>query len=280
MEDPLHLRYLLLLLPLAVTPFATASLLVDPTRGASVGLSSNTDQVSRRIGGTFNLYGTDITSIDIETSGFLGTGGQSGLFNDRDLPILAGDSGGAVIAPFYDDLAIGNGTSVVDHSVANTYYVVTYQSMFGFNDTTPGHTSDFQVVLFMADTTIGGFQFLAGEIAMSYGNLASTPEGTLTVGLANDTSNWTPSPGSIEGELSDFSTLPGGSQFFLFRPHSEPLLPRIATQFEPPSPQERVVYAVSIESTAPEPASLALASLGITGIVLWRRRSSGSRVRP
>jgi MYXO-CTERM domain-containing protein len=265
-----RLGYRFLLLFLAVTPFATASLLIDPTGGTAVGLSSNTIGVERRIGGTFSLFGSDITTINIQDSGYLGTGGTTGLFLDRDLPILAAASEGAVIAPFYDHLALGDGTSVVDNGVADTYYVVTYQSMYGFDDTTPGHTSDFQVVLFMADTNIGGFQFMAGDIAMSYGNLASTLEGTFTVGVASDTSNWRGTPDGIFGELTDVSTLPTGSQFFLYRPHTEPLLP--ALQFAPATLGERTVYDVSIETTAPEPASLALAALGLIGIALWRRR--------
>jgi hypothetical protein len=167
-------RYRLAILVLAGAPFATAGLLVNPAGGSAVGFPVNTDDASvfRSLGGTFSLFGFGIHSIGISSNGFLGTGGNTAGFNtflDTDLSGLVTATNGPVIAPFFDDLFIRPGSTVTDQSVANTFYAVTYQSMFQPGDTTPEHTSDFQVVLFMADTTVGTFHFLPGDIAFSYG---------------------------------------------------------------------------------------------------------------
>ena len=273
MKTTLRLPYSFALLFLAATPFASASLLIDPLAGSSVGFSSNAidDQVTRSLGGTFSLFGADITRINVASDGFLGTGSDSGLFLDRDLATLAAASQGAVVSALFDHTVLGNGSTVTDQSVANTYYAVTYQSIYGFNDTNPDHTSDYQIVLFMAGTTIGGFEFQAGDIAISYGHLASTPEGSFTVGVAHDTSNFAGTPLSVDGELFDLSTLPSASQFLLYRPQDSPILSAISTRDAPPR-GERVVYSVSLESTAtPEPVSMALFGIGLMGLAFLGR---------
>jgi hypothetical protein len=260
MKKKLHLRYRLAILFLAATPFAAASLLLDPTGAASVGLVGSDSEVTRDLGGTFNLYGTNITSINLADDGFLGTGEVGGLFADRgigtlaDLTTLSPLDTEPIIAPFYDGLAFGQGSDIVDQSVSNMYYAVTYQSMYGFNQTTTGQSSDFQVILFMNNVTLGGFHFLAGDIAMSYGNLNSAIDGqTFSVGVAQNSSNFTSAPASIDGQLTDFTSLPTGSQFFLFRPDSGGM-------------------QVSVESTTPEPASLALFAIGLIGLAILRCR--------
>lgn len=251
------LRYCLSVLLLGAR-LASAGLLVNPAGGSSLGFTSLDDdtQVTRNLGGTFNLYGTNITSLNVALDGFLGTKNVDGLFSDRNLHDLAAMRDGSVIAPFYDHLAFGAGSSITDRMVANTYYAITYQSIYNFHDLSAGATSDFQAVLFMADTTIGSFQFHARDVAFSYGNLASTPDGTFTVGVA-DPNTRTGTPGSLDGPLSDFSSLPTGSQFFLYRPTG-------------PGESD---FKSSVQSTdAPEPATVLLAGLGIVALTWFRKR--------
>ena len=60
---------------IAVAPLASAGLLLNPAGGSALPFPahSDDDQVPRNIGGTFALFGRDITSMNVATSGFLGT---------------------------------------------------------------------------------------------------------------------------------------------------------------------------------------------------------------
>jgi hypothetical protein len=251
------------LLFLSIAPLASAGLLLDPTGGSSVGFPSNSDgdQVRRNLGGTFSLFGSSITSINIATNGFIGTSSVSGRASDRDVETLAAVVGGPVVAALYDDLVFGPGTMVTDQSVANTYYALTYQSIYGFANASAGMTADFQIILFMGDTTLAGFQFQAGDIAISYGRLNNALDGTFSVGVALDQTNWTPFPDTIGGQLSDLGVLPTGAQFLLFRPETQPILPAIRVHLADEAQQ--TVYQVSVESATPEPDGLSLVGAGL-----------------
>lgn len=246
---------------------ATANLLVSTAGGSPLAFAANTDDdsIARTFGGTFNLFGVPTIAITVSSNGFLGAGGVTAGFNshlDSSLNGLVGNTGGSVIAPFFDDLVLGPGASVNERSSA-TFYALTYLSVYGFGAVDPGLTSDAQVVFFRADTTIGTFHFLAGDIGMGYGNLASTIRGTgITVGVASFNKT-TGTPTSADGQLGTFSTLPTGSQFFLYRPDGSG------------------GYNVSIRNTGqdtgsvPEPATFALAGLGFAGLVFLRRDRLG-----
>ncbi len=255
----------LALLFVAITPFATASLLLNPSGGTPVGLRGLDNQVTRDLGGTFSLYGDNITSVNVADDGFIGVGHVGGIFLDQSIGALAANTafGGdavPVIAAYYDLLTFAQGSTITDQVASGVYYAVTYQSLYAFSDTTTGHSVDAQIILFMDNATVGGFDFHPGDIAISYGNVATKIEAdTFTVGVAFGANTFTGTPASNDGQLTNFNSLPSGPQFFLFRP-------------------DQSGFTVSIESDpTPEPASLALASLGLIGIVLWRR-SSGLQV--
>jgi len=262
-----------LLLAIA-SPFTKANFIVDPSSGVSVGFGPNVvdSQVVRNLGGTFDFYGTPITSIHVASDGFLGTGDVNGFFFDRTLAVLADATSGPVIAAFYDHTVFGPGTSVTEQETSS-YYAITYQNLYGFDNVTAGLTTDYQIVLFGANTTLRGFDFLAGDIAMSYGNLASVRDGSVTVGVAESTSNFTGTLLSIDGELLDVGSLPTGSQFLLYRPHEEPIIAALragSLSANSLSEGNRVLYNVSLETMAtsntiatPEPGTLALAGLAL-----------------
>jgi len=261
MHFPSVQRSLFALLCLAAAPFASASFIVDPTGGSNITFSSSDDaQVTRNLGGTFSLYGSPVTSLQISTNGLISNAADIATrFLDSDLHDLGVQTGANVIAPFYDDLILGAGSTVSDKSVANTYYALTYQGIFGIGDQTAGRTSDFQVVLFMADTVIGGFQFRARDIAFSYGTLNSqVRSNTFTVGVANSITR-SGTPASVDGQLTNFSTLPTGSQFLLYRPFAEGF-------------SDYVDSIQSLDSTVPEPATVVLAGLGIALFAFLKRR--------
>jgi hypothetical protein len=274
------LQKCVLLLSIA-SPFAKANFIIDPAGGVSVGFASNAedDGVTRNLGGTFNFYGTPITKIGVSSDGYLGMGSVSGLFADRDLAVLEDASGGPIIAGFYDHTVFGPGTSVTEQDNAS-YYAITYQNLYGFDSVIAGFTTDYQIVLFSENITLGGFDFQSGDIAISYGRLASAIQGTFTVGVAESTSNFTGTTLVIDGELMDTSTLPTGNQFFLYRPHEMPIISAIrASGLVSGSEGTRVGYEVSIESTTtsstattPEPGSLALVGLTLLAPVFLRRK--------
>ena len=266
MKNKMNIKSRTAVLFLAVAPFAMADFIVTPAGGTSVGLPPDQNAaVTRNLGGTFSLFGNDITSINIATNGFLATGplaNVSGTFLDRTITELT-TARGSVISPFFDHLSLGAGSSVTDRTTS-TWYGVTYQGMFGFNDVTAGRTSDFQVILFFGDKTFGGFNFHAGDIAISYGNLNSTREGTITVGVGQENGSTTGNPASATGQLANFNSLPRGSQFLLYRPHNE----------------DGIVYSVSIEDTAvPEPASLAITGIGLAALGFFGRRATRKESR-
>jgi hypothetical protein len=266
MKTTLRLYCRLAIFFVAATPFASANFLFSTNGGTSVGLRGLDNQVTRDINGTFSLYGTNITSINVADDGFIGTGDVAGIFLDRSLGALAANTANhehpdPVIAAYYDLLTFGQGSTITDQSVSGVYYAVNYQSVYAFSDTAVGHSTDAQIVLFMSNTSVGGFKFLAGDIAISYGNINTKIEAdTFTVGVAFDRNTFTGTPGSSDGQLTNFDSLPRGSEFVLYRP-------------------DGATYAVSIQDTAtqntsgvPEPASLVLGGLGLVGVAILRRR--------
>lgn len=69
---------------------------------------SDDDSASVALGFTFNFYGTDYTSVFVDSNGFIALGGDSfGDFSNEDLSLSATAPDGndlAMIAPFWDDL--------------------------------------------------------------------------------------------------------------------------------------------------------------------------------
>ena len=137
---------------------------------------------------------------------------------------------------------------------------MTYSNIFGLADTTAGLTSTFQIALFKGNTTIGGFNFLLGDIAISYGTLNSALSGTATVGIASSATTFTPLPGTADGQISSLTGLPTGSSFLLFRP-SIGNVPYVAS-----------IASLPGTTAVPEPSDVALLAIGALGLFAGSRR--------
>ena len=235
---------------------ASANLLVDPTGGTTINFGNDDDAVvSRSLGGIFNYYGPTINSIDVSTNGNLNLTGNVG-YKDSPISGLPGS-----INPFYDDLYLFSAATVSDRGVAGSYYAATWNGVYDRSDLAAGETDTFQAILFTGNTALSGYNFRAGDIALSYAAMDQVfNSGSATVGISNGTGSTTTAlPGTTDGQINDTSLLPTGSRFLLFR-----------------SGDGGATYAASTQSTAPaavsEPASWLMMA---TGLLLAAARHRG-----
>ncbi len=249
----------------AFVPAADANLLIDPTGGTTLnaflvpGAFVDTS-VARSLGGSFDLYGAVYTSLDVHLNGFLSGNATRGA-GDRSIGSLASLVSSAVVAGLYDDTALGPNSTVSDVVSANHYYAVTYDAIFEAANVSGRTSNTFQIALFTGNTTIGGFDFLTGDIALSYGALEDgIAAGSATVGVAASLAQFTPLPGTTDGQISSLSRLPGGESFVLFRPGAG-----------------NASYGASVASlpaiaSIPEPSDVALLGVGSLGLFAGVRR--------
>jgi hypothetical protein len=263
---------------LSLEKTASAAFLVDPTltpntnlaspnlfSSSSVGATGELDngatKVARPLGFTFPLFGTNISSVFVSINGSL-----TDVFNASGTDVAWPSSTGGTtrIAPAWDNLKLVGPDKIVESTNAN-YYAVTWEV-----STNGAENKDkMQALLVGGATTIGGFSFLAGDIAFSYNGMNGVPDSSgATIGLRQSNSVYAVPPNAGTGVGSDGRTgagttdygsaiySSGSTDFILFRPNG-------------------TGYDVSIQSTLaaiPEPTTLALLGLGMAGLLVRSRR--------
>jgi len=250
---------------------AQTGLLINPGTLTSTGLTGDDNVVTRTLPttGTFTFYGTNHTTVDVATNGYLNFVGESSFVNSA-LP-----SNVARIMPLWDDMittATAPATNILDNQgdLTHPYYAITWQNIANFSNSAARYT--FQVVWFNGAATIGGFNFQAGDIAFDYAQLTNffktadgSPGATVGVDRGNGTT-FAPLPGTTDGTIADTTLLPADdNRFVLFR-------------FNPATGN----FSGSIQTTSsvPEPATCALTACGLAlAFAGYRRRTRRRRAQ-
>jgi hypothetical protein len=243
------MKRILILGLMAVAAASQALLVAD--NGTNVGTGDD-NSYNVTLGGTFQFYGSNITSIGMTTNGYLTT--TANPFNYASSWPITGDG---EIAPFMDDLYSVNAGYYNDHGSTGTYDQFTWNAQHY-----PGSGNILmQAVLFRSATTISGFNFQAGDIAFSYDAVSELNGSTFNgnVGLNDGTGSFITAPGCGGSQNTFGSALPifpQTGQFFLFRWDSG-----------------RQTYNASLQGV-PEPASMAILGMGALALLRRRRKNA------
>ena len=197
---------------------ARAGLLVDPSGGNVLATTGDDIFVGpRNLGFAFNYFGSPQTQVFVNSNGSLTFGAGSTVYINTDLA-----SSPARVAPFWDDLFVANGQLV--ENATSSYYAVTWNGVSTFIGTLGTTSVTAQAILFGGAATVKGVSFLPGDIALSYGAISNSNDGSFTVGLsAGDGTRFASAPGSANGTFTLLTSIPTGatnSNFILFRPNS------------------------------------------------------------
>jgi hypothetical protein len=227
---------------------ASSQALLVADNGTNVGTGDDSG-FAVTLGGTFNLYGTGVSTLYMTTNGYIATT-NSPFDYSSNFPV----TGHGIIAPFLDDLD-SRGTGYYDDFGSTADY-----DQFTWNTQHFSGTGNIvmQAVLFRNNVTVSGFNFLAGDIAFSYDSVSESAGATFNgnVGLNDGAGGFIVAPGTGGSQNTFGSALPmypTTGQFFLFRSNGQG------------------GYNASIASAVPEPASMSVLALG--ALALLRRRS-------
>lgn len=252
---------------LAFSGAAQASLIFDLGTSSTGGLGDEGVADANFGGFTFSYYGSSYSSAKVNANGGMtfpagvatnwpyGNGNQTGTWWTLNAQ--------PAIAALYDDLnneTVTHGTSKIGANTFANSYSLTWSGgqIYG------GQAASFQVSLFNANQTVtlgngDQFNFLAGDVAISYGSIPTVYDGgTAVAGVANGGgSDHDGAFGLTDGRVTNAtsSLIPSGQSFFLFRWNSG-----------------ESSFDTSIGTFAPVPEPGALALLGLAGLVARRRR--------
>ncbi len=228
---------------------ARADLLVSPSGGTTVfdNTVSHDDSVqSVSLPMSFNFFNTPVNSLIVSANGFVGTGDVG--FSNTAFPA----TGPGVIAPFWDDLFLYTGVpgALVSTSAVGNSFSFTWQNIGFFSGDASGSVNTFQATLFTGVMTIGGFTFQSGDIAFSYASLGAAFSATIGVnsgdgsqggggGIPNALGDggFAVLPGTTDGQISDPSLVPFGSQFVYLQANGEGYIASIQSISAVPEPQ-------------------------------------------
>lgn len=210
---------------------------MGPATAALIPLGDD-DFSEEALGFTFNFFGTDYTSVFVNSNGSLTFGSGDTDFSESAFDFLFD---APRIAALWDDLSPNQGGSV-DGTAGAGMYTVTFTDVPQFLG---GDMNSLVITL-----------FASGVIHISYAGINSTDA---LVGV-------TPGGGVADPGESDLSTLLGGSilmtgtiyELFFFEPFD--------------LDNETLVFEPTARTRAPEPGTLALLGAGLASLGFGRRR--------
>ncbi len=152
---------------------ASATYSWDASATTATGLTGDDQSVNKAIGFTFNFYGTNYTTINICSNGFLNFGTSSTAYSPAAIPNTAAPN--ALIAGLWRDLNVSGGGTITYYSSA-TKFVVSFNAVKNYANTS---TQTFQIIL----TPDGKIKIQWGAITTeTYASGVENASGTL--GLA------------------------------------------------------------------------------------------------
>ncbi|HBE73427.1 MAG TPA: hypothetical protein DDW31_04985, partial [candidate division Zixibacteria bacterium] len=165
----------------------TATYSWDASATSASGCTGDDQAVAVNIGFTFNFYGTNYTSINICSNGFLNFGTSSTAYSPAAIPNTAAPN--ALIAALWRDLNPSGGGTITYYS-SSTKFVASFNAVKNYSNTS---TQTFQVIL----TPDGKIKVQWGSIttAEAYGSGVENQGGTVgvsTTAAANSAVLYTP----------------------------------------------------------------------------------------
>jgi hypothetical protein len=150
------------------------------TTSTSLGLSGDDAYKAVTLPFTFNFYGTNYTSVNVCTNGFLNFGTSSTAYSPATIPSTAAPN--ALMAALWRDLNADASTSIT-YSSSTSQFVVTYGNIKNYSNTS---RQTFQVILTPDGKIKYQWQTVTNDVTTSIG--VENQGGTLGVSHASPTS--------------------------------------------------------------------------------------------